>query len=80
MLNPKNRKKDAKKKNLLAKDSSNQVENNLDVDEKITYTLMQKEVIPSNLYHKGEKEMTKLFHIKIQVKKTEVYALFDVGS
>ena len=24
--------------------------------------------------------MTKLFHVKIQVKKTKIYALFDLGS
>jgi hypothetical protein len=34
-LNPKNHKKDAKKKNMLVVDSRNQVENNYDVDEKI---------------------------------------------
>jgi hypothetical protein len=37
-LNPKNHKKDAKKKNLLGKDSRNQVERNSDVDENIVYT------------------------------------------
>jgi hypothetical protein len=39
-LNPKNHKKDAKKKNMLAMDSSNQVERNLDVDENIVCTTM----------------------------------------
>jgi hypothetical protein len=34
----------------------------------------------SNLHHSEEKEMPKLFHIKVQVKKTKVYALFDSGS
>jgi hypothetical protein len=29
------------------------------------------------LHHKGEKEMTKLFHIKVQVEKTKVDDLFD---
>jgi uncharacterized protein YydD (DUF2326 family) len=52
----------------------------LDVDENIVYTTMQKEVNLSSLHHKEEKEMTKLFHIKIQVKKTKVDALFDFGS
>jgi hypothetical protein len=33
---------------------------------------MQKEVNLSSLHHKEEKEMTKLFYIKIQVKKTKV--------
>jgi hypothetical protein len=39
-MNPKNHKKDAKKKNLLAMDSSNLVERNSDVDENIVYTIM----------------------------------------
>jgi len=34
----------------------------------------------SNLHHREEKEMTKLFHIKIQVKETKIDALFDFGS
>jgi hypothetical protein len=38
---------------------------------------MKKEVNLSSLYPKEEKEMTELFHIKIQVKKTKVNALFD---
>jgi hypothetical protein len=79
-LNLKNRKKDAKKKNLLAMDSSNQVESNSDVDEKIVCTSVQKEVNLSNLRHRKEKEMTKLFHIETQVKKTKIDALFDFGS
>jgi hypothetical protein len=74
-LNPKNHKKDAKKKNLLATDSSNQVERNSDVDENIVCTSVQKEVNLSILHHQEEKEMTKLFHIKIQVKKTKIDAL-----
>jgi hypothetical protein len=32
------------------------------------------------LHHKEEKEMKKLFHIKIQVKNTKVDALFDSSS
>jgi hypothetical protein len=64
-LNPKNHKKDAKKNNLLAMDSSNQVERNSDVDENIVCTSVQKEVNLSILHHQEEKEMTKLFHIKI---------------
>ena len=34
----------------------------------------------SSLHHQEEKEMTKLFHIKIQVKKTKIDALFDSRS
>jgi hypothetical protein len=56
-MNPKNHKKDAKKKNLLAMDSSNQVERNSDVDENISCTSVQKEVNLSSLHHKEEKEM-----------------------
>jgi len=37
-LNPKNKKKDNKKNNLIVTDSSNQVESNSDVDEKIICT------------------------------------------
>jgi hypothetical protein len=37
-MNPKNRKKDGNKKNLLAIDWSNQVEISSDVDENIVYT------------------------------------------
>lgn len=62
---PKNRKKDAMKKNLLATYSSNKVERISNVDENTTYTLMYKEVNLSIFHHKEEKEMTKLFHIKI---------------
>jgi hypothetical protein len=69
-----------KKKNLLATDSSNQVESSSDVDENIVCTYVQKEVNLSSLHHQEEKEMTKLFHIKIHVKKTKIDALFDSGS
>ena len=34
----------------------------------------------SSLDHQEEKEMTKLFHIKIQVKKTKISSLFDSSS
>jgi hypothetical protein len=50
------------------------------VDENIVYTSMQKEVNLSSLHHQKEKEMAKLFHIKIQVKKTMTDALFDSGA
>jgi hypothetical protein len=51
-----------------------------DVDENIVCTSVQKEVNLSILHHQEEKEMTKLFHINIQVKKTKIDALFDSGS
>jgi hypothetical protein len=47
------------------------------VDENIFYTSWQKEVNLSGLHHKEEKQMIKLFHIKIQVKNTKVDTLFD---
>jgi hypothetical protein len=61
-------KKDAKKKNLLGKDSQNKVESSSDVDENIFFTSMHKDLNISSLHHKKEKELKKLFHIKIQVK------------
>jgi hypothetical protein len=64
-LNSKNCKKDVKKKNLLATDLSNHVERSSNVDEKIVCTSVQKEVNLSSLHPQEEKEMTKLFHIKI---------------
>ena len=53
------------KKNIMATDSSNQVESSSDVDEKIVCTSVQKEVNLSSLQQQEEKEMTKLFHVKI---------------
>jgi hypothetical protein len=41
---------------------------------------MKKEVNLTSLHHHEEKEMNKLFHIKIQVKKTKKNALFDSSS
>jgi hypothetical protein len=64
-MNPKNHKKDSKKKNLLATNSSNLVESNLDMDENVFKASMQNEVNISSLHHEEEKEMNKLFHIMI---------------
>ena len=75
-LNPKNHKKDAKMK-LLAMDSSKEVGNNYDVYENIFYTIMKKEVNMSFHHHKEEKDMIKIFYIKIEIKKTKVDSLFD---
>jgi hypothetical protein len=41
---------------------------------------VQRDVNMSNLHQKEEKEMTKLFHIKIKVKKNKLDTLFDYGS
>jgi hypothetical protein len=51
-----------------------------DVYGNIVFTLVQKEVNLSSLHHHEEKEMTKLFHIKILVKKTKMDTMFDSSS
>jgi hypothetical protein len=79
-VEPKEPQEGSKEKESSSHDSSNQVESSSDVDENIFCTSMQKEVNLSILHHQEEKEMTKLFHIKIQVKKTKIDALFDSGS
>jgi hypothetical protein len=79
-LNPKNLKKDEKKTNLLTTNSRNRVEISYDVDENVVCTYVWKELNLSILHHQEEKEMTKLFHIKIQVKKTKIDDLFDSSS
>jgi len=50
------------------------------VDEKIVCTSVQKEVNLNILQHQEEKQMTKLFHIKIWVKETKIDTLLDFGS
>ena len=79
-LNPMNCKKDAKKKNLLAMDSSQRLEKKSNVDESIVYTFLKIEVDLNTLHHKEEKEMTNLFDVNIQVKNIEFDALFDSNS
>jgi hypothetical protein len=79
-LNLKNCQKDAKKKNLLAMDLSNQVDSSFDVDETIVCTTIHKEVNLSSVHHQEEKEMTKLFHIKIKFKKTKIDDLSKKGQ
>jgi hypothetical protein len=41
---------------------------------------MKKELKLSSMHIKEEKQITKLFHINFQVKKTKVNALFDSSS
>jgi hypothetical protein len=79
-MNLKNHKKDRKKNNLLSIDSRNQVESSSNFDENIVCTSMQKEVNINILHSQEDKEMTKIFCIKIKVKKTEIDAMFDSGS
>lgn len=62
---------------MLVMDSGNHVERNSNIDKKIFYTTMKKEVSLSSLHPMEEKDMIKLFHIKIQVKETKVDALFN---
>ena len=59
--------------------SHNQVEKSLDMDEKIAYTLVQKEVNLGILQQHKDKEMTILFHVKIQVNNMKIDTLFDSG-
>jgi 5'(3')-deoxyribonucleotidase len=64
-LNPRNCNKELEKKNMLGMDLGNQVKINSYVDEKIVCNPLWREVNMSNLHQREEKEMTKLFHIKI---------------
>lgn len=64
----------------MATDSINQIESNLDANEKIVYTSVQKKVNLSSLQQQEENEQTRLFHRKMQVKKTKNDGLFDSGS
>jgi hypothetical protein len=50
------------------------------VDENIVFTYVNNDVTLSILHHQEEKDMTKIFHIKIQVKMTKIDDLFDSGS
>jgi len=49
LTSKKKKKKGNRKKNLMAINLSNQLERSSDVDEKLTYTLVQKEVNLSSL-------------------------------
>ena len=60
-LNPNNRKKDSKKKNLLDTYSSKELESSSNPDENIIYSTVQKEVNLSSLLPKEEKEMINSF-------------------
>lgn len=57
-----------------------EIQSNSNVDERIVYTMVQKEVKFSSLHHKEEKEMTLMFCIKVQINKIKVDALFNFGS
>lgn len=43
-----------------------EIQSNSDMDERIVYTIVQKEANLSTLHCEEEKEMSKLIHIKIQ--------------
>jgi uncharacterized iron-regulated protein len=49
------------------------------VDENIICKSVYDEVNMSSLHHQEEKDMTKIFHIKLQVKKTKIDSLIDSG-
>jgi hypothetical protein len=50
------------------------------VDENIVCAYIHREVNLSRIHHQEEKDMTNLFHIKIQVKKTKIDVMFDSSS
>ena len=50
------------------------------MDSNIVCTSVPKEVNLSSIHHQEEKEMTNLFHIKIQVKRIKIDSSFDFGS
>jgi hypothetical protein len=79
-MDPRNYKEEkCKKKNILM-EAGKETERNTNASEKIVCTTMQKEVTLSSLQNKEEKEMKRLFHINIKIKKNKVDALFDFGS
>jgi len=59
---------------MLGIDSRNQIYNGSYAKEKNICTIVQRGVNMSNLHNNEEKEMEKLFHVKIKVKKTMVDA------
>jgi hypothetical protein len=50
------------------------------VDENIVFTYVNNDVTLSILHHQEEKNMTEIFHIKIQVKTTKIDDLFNSSS
>jgi hypothetical protein len=48
------------------------VDINSNIEYKVTYTSMQREVTLSSISAKEEREMIELFHINIWLKKTKV--------
>ena len=59
---------------MLGIDSRNQIYNGSYAKKKNICTIVQREVNMSNLHNNEEKEMEKLFHVKIKFKKTMVDA------
>ena len=52
------------------------IEGSLDVDEKLNYSTIQKVEYPQDI----EEKRIQLFHLKIQIKKTRVDCILDLGS
>jgi len=61
-------------------DDEEQVDKTSDLEGNINWTNIQKEVALVGCNYKEEKVMTKLFFIKMHMKKSKVDCLFDSGS
>ena len=75
-----NKKKDHSKKNMITSMEGKDVEGSSDVDEEVACHTIHKTTNMTNKESIDEEERTRLFHVKVQVKKTRVDALFDMGS
>jgi len=65
---------------MISMDSRTLIEISSHVDENNVYTTSHKKVKLSILNHKEEKEMSKIFHSKIQGKKIKLDSLFNFDS
>jgi hypothetical protein len=74
---PKNFQK-KKNKYLIVVDEEERENNTSDIDGKISYTTIQKEVVLISGNLKEEREVIKLFHVNIHMKQTKLYYLFDL--
>jgi hypothetical protein len=77
---PKNFEKRKKKKALINIDVEERVDNTLYLQGNIGCTTLQKELAQVGYNHKEEKEMIELFYIKIHMKQSKLYCLFDLDS
>lgn len=79
-LNPKNHKRDINNKNPIVTNSNNQVEISSNMDKNIVCAFLWKKINLSRIHQQEEKDMIKIFHIKIQVNKTNINALLNSSS